>query len=202
MLNIDILENLRRFNKVAEARDEATGKHTKRIALYCKLIAQAMRLSNDFANDLFFAAPLHDIGKIGIPDNILLKPGRLTEQEFEIMKFHCAKGYEILRNSAADSNCIFNFAAEIALYHHEKWDGSGYPNGLRGNNIPISGRITIIADVFDALTNERSYKPAYSVKESVRIMKDEMSPGKAFDPDIFTIFINNIDALSQKRFNL
>ncbi|MCL4497344.1 MAG: HD domain-containing protein [Deltaproteobacteria bacterium] len=195
MLNIDILENLRRLNKVAQARDEATGKHTQRIAAYCKLLTKALHLSNDFANDMFFAAPMHDIGKVGIPDNILLKPGKLTPDEFETIKFHCEIGYKILNNSGnpGAKNDIFSLAAEIALTHHEKWDGSGYPNGLRGNNIPLSGRITIIADVFDALTNGRVYKPAYSTCESVRIMRDEMSSGKAFDPDIFTIFIKNID---------
>lgn len=195
MLNIDILENLRRLNKVAQARDEATGKHTLRIAAYCKLLAKAMSLPDDFSNDMFFAAPMHDIGKVGIPDNILFKPGKLTPDEFDIIKSHCETGHKILKNSGNSSvqDCVFNLAAEIALTHHEKWDGSGYPNGLRGDNIPLSGRITIIADVFDALTNERVYKPAYSTCESVRIMRDEMSPGKAFDPDIFTVFIKNID---------
>jgi putative two-component system response regulator len=197
MLNIDILENLRRLNKIAGARDEATGKHTQRIAFYCKLLAKAMGLSSDFTNDLFFASPMHDIGKVGIPDNILLKPEKLTEDEFNIMKTHCEIGYKILKDSGNyKKDCIFNLAAEIALSHHEKFDGSGYPNGLKGKDIPISGRITIIADVFDALTNERVYKPVYSVEESIKIMRDEMSPGKAFDPDIFTVFIENIDGLN------
>ena len=197
MLNIDILENLRRFNKIAKARDEVTGKHTQRIAFYCKLLAKGMGLSSDFANDLFFSSPMHDIGKVGIPDNILLKPEKLTEEEFKIMKTHCEIGYKILKDSRNyKKDCIFNLAAEIALSHHEKFDGSGYPNGLRGKDIPISGRITIIADVFDALTNERVYKPVYSIEESIKIMRDEMSPGKAFDPDIFNVFIKNIDSFN------
>lgn len=198
MLDINILENLRRLNKVAQARDEATGKHAQRIASYCKLLAKAMNLPNDFSNDMFFAAPMHDIGKVGIPDNILLKQGKLTPDEFETIKSHCEIGYKILKSSENSSvkDCIFNLAAEIALTHHENFDGSGYPEGLAGDKIPIAGRICKIADVFDALTNERVYKPVYSTCESVRIMRDEMSPGKAFDQDIFDVFIKNIDGFN------
>ena len=201
MLNIDILENLRRLNKVAQVRDEATGKHTQRIAAYCKLLAKAMGLPNDFSNEIFFASPMHDIGKVGIPDNILLKPGTLTAEEFKTMKSHCEIGYKILKNSGSKDD-FFSLAAEIALTHHEKWDGSGYPNGLRGKNIPLSGRITIIADVFDALTNKRVYKSACSIEDSIKIMRDEMRPSKAFDQDIFTVFTKNIDefkAIKEKQ---
>ena len=130
------------------------------MAAYSKLIARHLGLAEDYCELLHSAAPMHDVGKVGIADQILLKPGRLTDDEFRIMKRHAEIGYEILKDSPSP---LLQCAAEIALHHHEKVDGSGYPRGLKDQHIPISGRIIAVADVFDALTSERTYKKAWSI---------------------------------------
>ncbi|MHB1601714.1 MAG: HD-GYP domain-containing protein, partial [bacterium] len=155
---------IKRLSRIAEFRDENTGEHIERMSLYCMSIAKYLGYGYDFQMDILEASPMHDIGKISIPDYVLLKPGKLDADEFEIMKTHTTKGYEILGNS--DSK-IMKLGAEIALSHHERYDGSGYPKGLKEKDIPLSGRICIVSDIFDALTNKRVYKPAYYIEESL-----------------------------------
>jgi response regulator RpfG family c-di-GMP phosphodiesterase len=137
------------------------------------------------------AAPLHDVGKIGVPDSILLKPGALTEEEFEIIKTHSSIGWSILNKS---SSKYLKLGAEIALCHHEKWDGSGYPDGLRGHDIPLSGRIVCIADVFDALRSDRPYKKAVSHKDAMSVLME--GKGTHFDPDLVDLVISNSEELA------
>lgn len=148
--------------KAAEYRDPETGAHILRMAHYSKLIARELGLSEAEQELLLAAAPMHDVGKVGTPDMILLKPGKLTEEEFSIMKQHAVIGYEVLNTS---SSPLLKTAAEIARTHHEKFDGSGYPRGLKGADIPLFGRIVAVADVFDALTSERPYKKAWPVED-------------------------------------
>ena len=162
--------------KAAEYRDPETGAHIIRMAHYSKHIARVLGLSKEQQELLLEASPMHDIGKVGTPDMILLKPGKLTEQEFSIMKQHAVIGYEVLNSS---SSPLLKVAAEIAHTHHEKFDGSGYPRGLKGTDIPIFGRIVAVADVFDALTSERPYKKAWSVEQASQMLRD--GEGKHFD---------------------
>lgn len=178
-------EILRRLGKASEYRDDDTGFHITRMSHYCQLIAQKAEMSDRFADMILDIAAMHDIGKIGIPDAILLKPDKLNNEEFEIMKTHTIIGADIL--SGSDSP-ILRLAESIALSHHERWDGSGYPNGLKGEDIPVEGRICAIADVFDALTSIRPYKTAWSVDNAI----DEMKKGRGshFDPNLFDIFIS------------
>lgn len=178
-------ETLKVLSKAAEYKDPETGSHIARVSHYSKLIAKEIGLSQDEQNVLYYAAPLHDIGKIGIHDEILLKPGKLTPDEFEIMKTHSIKGVEILKCSES----IFLQAGEIiAGAHHEKWDGTGYPKGLKGEEIPIYGRIVAVADVFDALTSIRPYKKAWSFTDAMELLKKESS--KHFDPNIVKTFVS------------
>jgi putative two-component system response regulator len=176
--------------KAAEYRDPETGAHIQRMAHYSKHIANVLGLSLQKQELLLEAAPMHDIGKVGIPDAILLKPGRLTPEEFVIMKQHAAIGYELLN---ANSAPLLKIAAEIALTHHEKYDGSGYPNSLSGENIPLFGRIVAVADVFDALTSERPYKKAWSVEEACQLLRD--GSGKHFDPSCVDAFFSDFDEI-------
>ena len=170
-------ELIYRMSRAAEFRDPETGAHIQRMAHYSALIAQALGLDPDQQKLLLESAPLHDVGKIGIPDAILLKPARLTPEEFDIMKQHARMGYELLKDSGSE---ILRAGAEIALSHHEKFDGSGYPAGLAGEAIPIFGRIVAVADVFDALTSERPYKPAWSLDDAANLLKE--GRGAHFDP--------------------
>jgi response regulator RpfG family c-di-GMP phosphodiesterase len=151
------------LSRAAEFRDPETGGHIQRMAYYSQLIARSLGLSSDDQKLILEASPMHDVGKIGIPDHILLKPGRLDVDEFGVMKNHAQIGFELLRGTTSD---VLNTASEIAGSHHEKWDGSGYPNGLSGEDIPLFGRIVAVADVFDALTSERVYKPAWSLEKA------------------------------------
>lgn len=176
--------------KAAEYRDPETGAHIQRMAHYSKHIAHVLGLSLQKQELLLEAAPMHDIGKVGIPDAILLKPGRLTPEEFVIMKQHAAIGYELLN---ANSAPLLKIAAEIALTHHEKYDGSGYPNSLSGENIPLFGRIVAVADVFDALTSERPYKKAWPVEEACQLLRD--GSGKHFDPSCVDAFFSDFDEI-------
>ncbi len=179
------LEALSLLAKAAEYRDEDTGNHIHRVANYSKLIAENYGLDEKFQEMLFFAAPLHDIGKIGISDDILNKPGRLNDEEMTTMKKHPYIGYNILKN--ADSPYV-KLGAEISLYHHEKYDGTGYPNQISGSEIPLSGRIVAIADVFDALTSKRPYKEAWELEKAFDLLVSEK--GKHFDPELVDCFIN------------
>ena len=165
--------------------DNDTGLHIWRMAAYARALAEAIGWPEHLAERLELAAPLHDTGKIGIPDGILKAPRKLTEEEWVTMRQHSLIGYEILQCS---NTPIFKMAAEIALYHHEKWDGSGYPKGLAGDNIPQSAQIVAIADVFDALTMKRSYKEAWSVEASLEEMR--ANSGTHFNPALQTIFLN------------
>src|SRR5574343_905709 len=166
-----------RISRAAEFRDPETGAHIQRMAHYSAWIAQALVLDPDQQKLLLESAPLHDVGKIGIPDAILLKPARRTPEEFEIMKGHARMGFELLKDSGSE---ILRAGSEIALSHHEKFDGSGYPAGLAGEAIPIFGRIVAVADVFDALTSERPYKPAWSLDDAANLLKE--GRGAHFDP--------------------
>jgi putative two-component system response regulator len=184
MIEETALEAIHRLASAAECRDQYTGSHILRISRYAEAIGQKMSLDSEFVKALLYAAPMHDIGKIGIPDKILMKPGKLDAEEWETMKRHAAIGAKILNGSKQD---YMKLAEEIALTHHERWDGTGYPQGLAGERIPISGRIVAVADVFDALISERPYKPSLSTGESFAIIKSER--GTHFDPDIIDAFI-------------
>jgi putative two-component system response regulator len=177
------LETIVRLARAAEFRDPETGAHIQRMANYSRLIARAIGLPESEQEILLRAAPLHDVGKLGTPDRILLKPGRLTADEWAVMKQHAAIGYEILRESASP---VIQAGATIALSHHEKYDGSGYPGGLTGEAIPLYGRIVAIADVFDALTSARPYKRRWSVTEALAWMQEQA--GRHFDPALLAAF--------------
>lgn len=174
-----------RLARAIEYRDGDTGGHVSRVAQISQLIAEGIGLSPHRCRTIYLAAPLHDIGKIGIADMILLKPGRLTPEEMTVMRQHAAIGHRILANSDIP---LLRLAAEIALSHHEKFDGSGYPNGLAGNAIPLSGRIVAIADVFDALTSTRPYKRSWTVEEARRFMVEQR--GRHFDPALLDAFLS------------
>ena len=177
----EILEVL---GHVAEYRDENTFLHVKRVAEYSKILAKANGLNDEESELIYLAAPLHDIGKIGVRDKILLKTDKLDDEEFAIMKSHTTIGYEILRHS---SSPILQMGAKIALTHHERWDGLGYPYGLKEDNILIYGRIVAIADVFDALTAKRPYKKPWSLAEALTFILD--NSGKMFDPQLVDKFL-------------
>lgn len=170
-------EMLFSLGRAAEFRDPETGAHIQRMANYSSAIARRMGLSEHAQRTLLHAAPLHDIGKLGVPDAILLKPGRLTAGEFDIMKRHAAHGHDMIRHSHSP---VIQAGATIALAHHEKWDGSGYPSGLAGRDIPLFGRIVAVADVFDALTSARPYKPAWEIERACGHIRDQS--GAHFDP--------------------
>lgn len=184
--------------KLSEARDEDTGDHLIRISNYAELLAKSLRenpkfsqeITNAFIVDLVKFSPMHDIGKVGIPDNILLKPGKLTKEEFEVMKTHTIYGANVLREAEQNINkrgrSLFKVGIEIAQNHHEKYDGSGYPSGISGDKIPLSARIVAVVDVFDALMSKRPYKEPFSFEETMRIIEE--GKGKHFDPDIVDAF--------------
>jgi PAS domain S-box-containing protein len=176
-------ETLKCLALAAEFRDDQTFEHTQRVGLTVALLAEQLGLDPKLCLLLRHAAPLHDVGKLGIPDSILLKPGKLTPQEFEIVKGHAAAGARILSGSKSD---LLILAEQIAASHHEWWDGSGYPDGVAGNAIPLAGRLVAIADVFDALTHQRPYKSAWSVPDSVAEIR--RLKGRQFDPEIVDAF--------------
>jgi putative two-component system response regulator len=179
------IEILERLAAAAEFRDDATGKHTQRVGQMSAMIAHALGLPAAEVDLIHNAAPLHDVGKIGIPDSILLKQGKLTAEEFEVMKRHTIIGARMLANGHSD---LTQMAERIALTHHERWDGSGYPGKLRGEEIPLVGRIVSVADVFDALTHERPYKAAWPVEEAVAEI--ERQGGRQFDPRVAEVFLS------------
>jgi putative two-component system response regulator len=181
-------EMITRLSRAAEFRDPETGAHIQRMSNYSCLIAEGLGLPREEHALILRAAPMHDVGKIAIRDDILLKPGRLTPEEFAIMKTHAEKGYELLRGSASS---LLDTAALIAWTHHEKFDGSGYPRGLAGEDIPLYGRIVAVADVFDALTTERPYKKAWEIEHAVRFLEE--GSGNHFDPVCIQAFIAHLD---------
>ena len=176
------------MGEIGETRSKETGNHVKRVAKYSKLLAKLYGLSNEEIDTLNMASPMHDIGKVGIADAILNKPGKLTVDEFEIMKTHAELGYKMLKNSNKD---ILKAAAIVSYEHHEKWDGSGYPRGLKENDIHIFGRITAIADVFDALGSNRVYKKAWELNRILELFNEQS--GKHFDPKLIGLFLDNLD---------
>ena len=183
-LEIAQAETVRRLSMAVEFRDEDTGAHIERIGRFSTLLAEQVGLESDFCATLSHAAPLHDVGKVAIPDAILLKPGKLTAEERAIVETHAEEGHRLVRGS---SSSILDMAATIALSHQEKWDGSGYPRGLAGEAIPIEGRIVAVADVFDALTSDRVYRKAFSVEDAVKMMREER--GHHFDPMVLDAFM-------------
>jgi putative two-component system response regulator len=184
------IDTIHRLVLAAEYKDEDTGNHIKRISRYSALIAEKLGLPASEVQDILYASPMHDVGKIGVPDSVLIKPGRLTEQEFECIKAHTIIGADILANSRGK---ILRVAEQIAISHHEKWNGKGYPNGLFKDRIPLVGRIVGLADVFDALTSRRPYKNPYPIEVACDMIKKER--GQHFDPDFVDIFMKNIDGI-------
>ena len=180
------LDTIFRLSKAAEYRDPETGAHVLRMAHYSRLIGAKLGMSDEDLNMLFHAAPMHDVGKVGTPDHILLKPGRLDADEMAIMREHAHIGYEILRDSP--SPCL-QLAAVIANSHHEKFDGSGYPGGLKGEEIPLVGRIVAVADVFDALNSERPYKEGWPLDKARKYIED--NSGSHFDPACVRAFLSS-----------
>ncbi|MEN6387237.1 MAG: HD domain-containing phosphohydrolase [Phycisphaerales bacterium] len=187
---------------LAESRDPENGDHLERIRSYSHILAEELRkggpyaqwIDDKFLENLYRSSPLHDIGKIGIPDNILLKPGTLTDEEFEVMKQHTVIGWQALGSTMA-GECFLQMAADIAKYHHEKYDGSGYPEGLKEEEIPLAARIVALADVFDALTSTRVYKVAFKPELAFTMIKDER--GRHFDPLVVDAFVNRYDEFLQ-----
>jgi putative two-component system response regulator len=186
------LQLIQRLGRAAEYKDNETGMHVMRMSHISKILALALGFNEDFADKLLQAAPMHDIGKIGIPDHILLKPGRLDDEEMRIMQQHPLIGAEILANTNSE---LIKLAHSVALHHHEKWDGTGYPAGIKGEAIPIEGRIVAVADVFDALTNKRPYKEAWPVDKTMDFFKEQR--GKHFDPSIVDVLVRELDHILQ-----
>ncbi len=183
-LEIAQAETVQRLSMAVEFRDEDTGAHIERIGRFSVLLAEHIGMDAEFCERLRHAAPLHDVGKVAIPDAILLKPGPLTPEERAIVETHAEEGHRLVRGS---SSSILDMAATIALSHQEKWDGSGYPRGLKGEAIPIEGRIVAVADVFDALTSDRVYRKAFSVEDAVQMMREQR--GRHFDPVLLDAFM-------------
>ncbi len=198
------LEFIWRLAKIGEYRDEQTGRHVIRVATYARELAKQMQLPEDFVEMIYMTAPLHDIGKIGVPDSILLKRGELTPEEFKIMQQHCEMGHTILTGDLWNTistmewpgphdparkitgNRLLDMAGSIAIAHHERWDGQGYPKGLKGEEIPLEARIVALADVYDALTSDRPYKQALSAAKTEEVI--EGGPGSHFDPRVYAAF--------------
>jgi len=182
LVHIDELQNthvelIRRLGRAAEFKDNETGMHVIRMSQVSARLAQQMNMGTAFAEQLLHAAPMHDIGKIGIPDRVLLKPGKLDDEELAIMRTHPQLGANILDNSTSP---LIRLAHSVALYHHEKWDGTGYPHGLKGEEIPIEARIVAVADVFDALLSKRPYKDPWPLEKAIEEIKSQS--GRHFDP--------------------
>jgi len=184
------LQVIQRLGRASEYKDNETGMHVMRMSHYARIIALEYGFSAAEADNLFNAAPMHDIGKIGIPDSIMLKPGKLTFEEFAVMKLHPEIGAEILGESDSE---LIELAKLVSLTHHEKFDGSGYPKQLKGEDIPIEGRIVALADVFDALTSVRPYKDAWSIETAMKFIHSEK--GKHFDPQLVAIFEQQIEQI-------
>ncbi|QSR34604.1 two-component system response regulator [Marinobacterium iners] len=186
------LEAINRLGLAAGYRDNETGEHITRVSLYCRLIARQLGWNSHDCELIHDAAPMHDIGKIGIPDEVLLKPGKLTDSEFETIKLHPQIGADLLRGDESD---LMQMAHSIALTHHEKWDGTGYPQGLKGEDIPLEGRIVAVADVFDAVTSDRPYKRAWSFDEATDYIRT--NAGSHFDPQVVKCFLSVLGEVKQ-----
>ncbi len=187
-------EAIMRLSHAAEYKDPETYNHIVRVGLFAKLMAEKMGYEKEVCDSIMLAAPMHDVGKIGIPDAVLLKKGRLNDWEWEIMKKHTIIGYEILKDSSSE---LLQMAAIVALDHHEKWDGTGYPNGKKGEEISVWGRMTAIADVFDALLSKRPYKEPWPLDKTIDHMKSLKE--KQFDPQLIDIFFDNLDEVMKIR---
>lgn len=187
-------EIIYKMGEIGETRSKETGNHVKRVAEYSRLLGILYGLEDKEAEMLKLASPMHDIGKVGIPDSVLKKPGKLDEEEWEVMKSHAELGYEMLKHS---SRPILKAAATVAGEHHEKWNGSGYPKGLKGEEIHIYGRITAVADVFDALGSDRCYKKAWELDKILKLFEEEK--GKHFEPKLVEIFFDNLDKFLEIR---
>lgn len=185
-------ETIQRLAIAAEYRDSATAQHIQRMSHYCEMLARRYGLTSERCDLIRTASPMHDIGKIGTPDHVLLKPGKFTQEEFNVIAQHAEIGYRILSGSDAE---ILKVAATIAWTHHERWDGSGYPRKLKGEAIPIEGRIAAIADAFDALTTQRVYKPAFELSHAVELMSKHR--GEHFDPELLDVFFASIDDIKR-----
>lgn len=181
-------DTIHRLSNAAEYRDEMTFLHIKRISRYSLMLAETLALPKEERELIYYASPMHDVGKIGIPDSILLKPGPLTPEERKIMETHTAIGARIFENPGND---MMEASRIVAISHHEKWDGTGYPNRLKGTDIPLFGRVVALADVFDALSSKRPYKDPFPIEKCVGIVKSER--GKHFDPDILDAFFKDFD---------
>ena len=186
------LEIVQRLGLAAEYKDNETGLHVIRMSHYTRLLAIACGMDEDDVDDLFNAAPMHDIGKIGIPDRILQKPAKLDEDEWRVMQGHPTIGADIIGRHATGMLAV---ACQVAQNHHEKWDGSGYPNGLKGEQIPLAGRIVAVADVFDALTSVRPYKPAWTVEQACDYLRAQR--GLHFDPTLVDLFLTQLPAVAE-----
>jgi len=208
------LDLIWRLAKVAECRDQDTGNHILRVASYCRILAQNSGQDKQWCERIFLASPLHDIGKVGIPDRILLKPGKLDDDERQAINEHCRIGVALLQRNILEAtgfapfydgsgasrqfyNPVLDMAAEIALNHHERWDGCGYPQCLSGADIPLSARICAIADVFDALSTQRPYKKAFSEQRVLEMMSEDS--GRHFDPRLFDVFLSSLDEFRMIR---
>jgi putative two-component system response regulator len=181
------LQVIHQLGRAAEYKDDDTGTHVIRMSHFSRLLAESAGLSADHVDLIFKASPMHDIGKLGIPDSILKKPGKLTDEEFEVMKRHPAIGAGII---GAHKSELLECARVVALTHHEKWNGRGYPRGRAGDDIPIEGRIVALADVFDALTSERPYKKAWSVEDTMALIQREA--GQHFDPNLVPLLAERV----------
>ena len=181
-------ETIHRLSLAAEFRDDETARHIERMGLYCELLSKRIGFDDERAEMMRLAGEMHDVGKIGIPDSILLKPGKLTDDERRTMQGHAEIGYDILAGSRSE---LLMVAATIALTHHERLDGRGYPRRLKGDQVPLEGRIAAIADVFDALTTDRIYRRAFPLDKAIAMMTEES--GSHFDPDLLDIFLESMD---------
>lgn len=185
-------ETIQRLAIAAEFRDSSTAQHIQRMSHYCELLARKYGLSPERCDLIRTASPMHDIGKIGTPDHVLLKPGKFTQEEFGVIAQHAEIGYRILSGSDAE---LLKVAAVIAYTHHERFDGTGYPRGLKGEAIPVEGRIASIADAFDALTTQRVYKPAFELSHAIELMLKHR--GEHFDPELLDVFVASTDELTR-----
>ena len=187
-------EIMYRVGEIVETRSKESGLHVKRVALYTELLCELLGMDAETIEEVKRASPLHDIGKVGIPDAVLNKPAKLDQKEWEIMKSHTQLGHDML---AGSSIALFEIGARIAANHHEKWDGSGYPCGIRGEEIPIEGRVVALADVVDALGSDRCYKKAWPLDKILTLLKEEK--GKHFDPALVDLMLDNMDRFIEIR---
>lgn len=182
------LELVQRLSQASEWRDNETGAHIKRMSAYCRILAKALGMGDAYAEQIELAASMHDIGKIAIPDSILHKPGKLTPEEFEVMKQHAEAGGQLLEGADDD---LMKMARDIAYFHHERWDGKGYPRGLAAEEIPLSARIAAVCDVFDALISERPYKKAWTVEDALKVIEEGRD--SQFEGRLVDAFVANLD---------